>query len=257
MSSIFRNRLKLRKAFWYLSTRGGVSIVQNLLRLRKIPKFIDGLLFKRVILVFQMGKVGSFSALYAIYRSLGKQDRGQGFWGSSSMEIGNTTIFHMHRNHDFNDFRRLMILWHARLGLPLSVICPIREPIARDVSAFFYWCLRYQKNLDLTANADLGELEELFLKDSRPHQSSRARSYTLAEHQFTLNWFDEHLKPLTRIDVYKQPFPIDRKWQIYRRGFTRELVYQIDLERSEQAKLISRFLGIKLDELRPENRSEG
>ena len=147
-----------------------------------------------------------------------------------------------------------MILWHARLGLPLSVICPIREPIARDVSAFFYWCLRYQKNQDLTANADLGELEELFLKDSRPH--GRDHIPTLAEHRFTLNWFDEHLKPLTRIDVYKQPFPIDRKWQIYRRGFTRVLVYRIDLERSEQAKLISRFLGIKLDELRPENRSE-
>ena len=56
-----------------------------------------------------------------------------------------------------------------------------------------------------------------------------------------------------RIDVYKQPFPKDRKWQVYRRGFTRVLVYRIDLERSEQIKLISRFLGIQLDEIRFEN----
>ena len=34
------------------------------------------------------------------------------------------------------------------------------------------------------------------------------------------------------------------------------LVYRIDLERSEQTKLISRFLGIKLDEIRLENSSE-
>ena len=66
-----------------------------------------------------------------------------------------------------------------------------------------------------------------------------------------VNWFDKQFRFLTRIDVYKKPFPIDRKWQIYRRGFTQVLVYRNDLKRSEQAKLVSRFLGIKLDEMRP------
>ena len=44
-----------------------------------------------------------------------------------------------------------MILWRVRLGLPLKIICPIREPIARDVSAFFHFfggqfqvCLKLQ-----------------------------------------------------------------------------------------------------------------
>ena len=150
-----------------------------------------------------------------------------------------------------------MILWRARLGLPLKIICPIREPIARDVSVFFHFyigTLHRRKYPDLLANVDLRELEELFLTDIRPYGTPRL--YILSEHQFALNWFDEQFKPLTRIDVYKQPFPKDRKWQIYRRGFTRVLVYRNDLKRSEQTKLNSRFLGIKLDEMRLENNSE-
>ena len=218
-----------------------------------------GLLFKRVILVFQMGKVGSLSALYAIHRSLGyleKQNRWRRLWDSK--EIGNTIIFHMHRYNDFNDFRGPMILWRARLGLPLKVVCPIREPIARDVSAFFYFYLylyvRRKGFRGLLTDANLRELEELFLRDTRPLRPRRKiRNYILAEHQFPLNWFDRHFRPLTRIDVYKEPFPIDRKWQIYRRGFTQVLVYRIDLKRSEQEKLISSFLGIKLDKIVPEN----
>ena len=148
-----------------------------------------------------------------------------------------------------------MILWRVRLGLPLTVICPIREPIARNVSAFFY--IYGQEAPDLLENTSLGGLEELFLMDTRPKRAHiPSRMTALTEHEFALNWFDRHLKPLTRIDVYKQPFPIDRKWQIYRRGFTRVLVYRIDLKRSEQTQLISRFLGIKLDETGPENGSE-
>ena len=211
---------------------------------------MQGLLFKRIILVFQMGKVGSLSAFFAIERSLGQN------WRTSewSRETRDTILIHSHRGPDIELYYRSMILWRARLGLPLKIICPIREPIARDVSVFFHfyiWYLHRRKYPDLLANVDLRELEELFLTVPSHRQVSRNRA--MAEHQFTLNWFDEHFKPQLHIDVYKQPFPKDRKWQIYRRGFTRVLVYRIDLKRSEQAKLISRFLGIKLDETRLKN----
>ena len=224
-----------------------MSIVQNLLRLRKIPDFIGALLFKRIILIFQPGKVGSLSAFFAIKRSLGQNWRTSGW----SRETRDTILIHSHRGPDIELYYRSMILWRARLGLPLKIICPIREPIARDVSAFFHFVCTLPR---MPANADLGELEELFLADSRTQRGYRnTRRTGLAEHSFTLSWLDKYFKPLTRIDVYKQPFPIDRKWQVYRRGFTRVLLYRTDLERSEQTKLISRFLGIELDEMRPRN----
>ena len=244
-----------------------MSIVQKLLRLRKIPRFMWRSPFKRTIFVFQMAKVGSVSVFFAIQRSLGSlEKRDKWRW---SIETRNTILISNHRfpNHTIWAPYRAMILWRARLGLPLKIICPIREPIARDVSAFFHFYDYAVPGLFNIKNTNLGETEKMFLEYSgqiEPTDHFKDLLYKhpvlandpIAQHQFGLEWFDEHLKPLTRIDVYKQPFPIDRKWQIYRRGFTRVLVYRIDLERSEQAKLISRFLGIKLDELRPENRSE-
>ena len=219
-----------------------MSIAQNLLRLRRAPKFINRLLFKRVILVFQMGKVGSASAFDAILRSLEKQDSRKG--EEDVREIGRTILIHGHEVFGFREFRSI-ILRRARLGLPIKIVCPIREPISRNVSAFFPNYVK--QHPDLLANADLRELKELFLLDTKQNYFGPAP----AKQKWPLNWFDEHFKPLTRIDVYRRPFPIDRKWQTYRRGFTRVLVYRNDLKRSEQAKLISRFLGIKLDEMRP------
>ena len=171
-------------------------------------------------------------------------------------KLGVQILIHLHNHHNYRDYWSVLygsiILLRVRLGLPVKIVCPIREPIARDVSSFFFNDVK--KYPDLIANADLGELKELFLMDSRPkfkNASQSSRWVTHAHRRLALNWFDEHFKPLTRIDVYRQPFPIDRKWQTYRRGFTRVLVYRNDLKRSEQAKLISRFLGIKLDEMRP------
>ena len=208
------------------------------------------LLFKRVILVFQMGKAGSKSAFYAIQESLEEQGKGKG--PLHAKEIGNTILLHVHRVYDAGGGLGPMISWRVRLGRPLTVICPIREPIARDISAFFYFY--YQEAPDLLENTNLGELEEIFLADSRPIRvNQNPRWIDLAEHWFGLNWFDEHFKPLTHIDVYKKPFPIDRKWQIYKRGSVRVLLYRVDLTPSEQTKLVSDFLGIKLDEFGPEN----
>ena len=205
-----------------------------------------GLLFKRIIFTFQMGKVGSTSVFFAIQKFLEESDGTHSFIrGNIGLcENSKYILASCHRGSELKGFYGSIILWRARLGLPLSVICPIREPIARDVSAFFnVYCPLVPGLLE---NADLGELEELFLSDSRPADEFDG-------HPFALNWFDKHLNPLTRIDVYKKPFPIDRKWQTYSRGSIRVLIYRIDLKRSEQKKQISRFLGIELDEFRPQN----
>ena len=224
------------------------SIFRNLLRLRKLPQYIERLFFKPFILVFQMGKVGSRSIIYSIQISLRKQN------GKS---YKNTMLFYRHRRFLIDDLpdklTKPIISWRVRLGLPIKIICPIREPIARNVSAFFYFYCKV--HLGSFPTTDLKELEELFLKDSREKSADPflAISYLMSEHEFPLNWFDEHFKPLTRIDVYKQPFPIDRKWKIYRRGFTQVLLYRVDLKRSEQTKLVSRFLGLQVDEIRSKN----
>ena len=208
--------------------------------LRVIPRIIRGLLFNRVIFIFSMGKVGSTSALLSVRRSLQEQE--------GEEHLSKYILFFKQRIllRDFylaRGFSKFIAAWRAWLGLPIKIICPIREPIARDISGFFDIRVK-------GANADLEELTEWFLTGSRGNKRNREERFVTIH---TLNWFDKQFKPVTRIDVYKEPFPIDRKWQIYNRRFTQVLLYRSDLERSEQAKLLSRFLGIKLDEVRVEN----
>ena len=121
-------------------------------------------LFKRIIYVFQMGKVGSTSIYRAIHRSFKEQDEGY------RQEKRNILFFHSHRISYLNNLNRLMVLSRARLGLPLKMIVPIREPIARDVSAFFHFY--YQFVPSILEKISLRELEELFLTDSRPPPST-------------------------------------------------------------------------------------
>ena len=221
------------------------SIFRNLLELRVIPQIIRSLLFNRAILIFQMGKVGSTSVLKSIKRSLQEQE---GEYRSKY------TLVHEHRIFlaDFylaRGFYKFITVWRAWLGLPIKIVCPIREPIARDVSGFFFM------NARSFVNSDLEEMKEWFLTASKPGSKPKHRTEIGFRPKYIRNWFDEQFKPLTHIDVYKKPFPIDRKWQTYKRGFTQVLLYRSDLERSEQAKLVSRFLGIKLDEIKLQNTS--
>ena len=97
------------------------------------------------------------------------------------------------------------------------------------------------------------EIKERFLANPRNPNANAPPNEKISNPLYTLDWFDRYFRLLTRIDVYKKPFPIDRKWQTYRRGFTRVLVYRNDLKLSEQAELISHFLGIKLGEIQNRN----
>ena len=208
--------------------------------------------FGRVVIVFQMGRVGSTSILAPLKRVESKY---------ATTRSRRSAVYRVYRIHEskekrFKNLKKPNMIWR-----PISVICPIREPIDRSVSAFFYFyyeriARQHPENMDIP----IEDLKTLFLKDSRPQESltpvrlaeHRYRPSRLAEHNFCLNWFDEHFQTQFLIDVYKTPFDITRKYQEYRRGGTRVLLYRNDLDILEQARLISRFIGVKL-EIKPQN----
>ena len=239
--------------------------------LRHVLKSLQRLLFGRIILIFQMGKVGSRSvesSLLNLFVKQGILTRHHQFYHDPNSfglrsEIAlcdnGLSYFRTHVTSALEPIIRKVILWRAKLGLPLSVICPVREPIARDVSAFFYWyiyhrILRGEMSLKQLENTPLEELQKLFCQDSRP--ADPLGYDQLAEHSFLIDWFDKHFKRALNIDVYSRPFPVDRKWQIYRRGFTKVLLYRSDLEHSEQLRLVASFLNLGLSELIIENDSD-
>lgn len=142
-------------------------------------------------------------------------------------------VIHAHKFRRIGESRKRDFKWRMRLKLPVYVICPIREPLSRNVSAFF-------QNFKRDTGFEIGDREwnlnhirELFL-DNYPHNIS-------------IEWFDKNIRTDLGIDVYSKAFPIKRRWSVYRRGSLKMLVYRTDLDHSEQLKVVSQFLKFKID----------
>jgi len=166
------------------------------------------------IFLFQMGKVGSSSLK------------------STLTENYSGLVVHVHNYQMLTEQEKSILRWRKRLRLPVYVICPVREPLSRNISAFF-------ENFNRDTGFEFSdkewtsdELIDLFL-----------RHYP---HNVCLEWFDSNLRTTFGLDVFSQAFPIQQKWKIYKHKSIRILIYRSDLDRSTQLDLISKLIGRKL-----------
>ena len=165
------------------------------------------------IIIYQMGKVGSTS----IYHSLSKLYPG--------------VVLHA---HDFSsqheDWRVRRLYRWARAGeRSLNLISLIREPIGRNVSAFFENFLRDTGIPYEQANFSLDELRRIFLANYR--------------HEIPLDWFDKHIRRNFGIDVYATPFP-ECGYATYAQGKVRLLVLRSEVNDRQKTEVIKEFLGL-------------
>lgn len=165
------------------------------------------------VLVYQMGKVGSES----IYRSLAKEYAGP--------------VLHAHHftsNHGDPLVRRLYD-WAIVQARPLKVISLTREPISRNVSAFFQ---NFEKHTGFSyaeANFSIEELKAIFLSN--------------CEHEIPLEWFDNHILAEFGIDVFSTPFP-ENGICTYRRNNVELLVMRLEISDNVKITAIKNFVGL-------------
>lgn len=167
------------------------------------------------IVVFQMGKVGSTTLM------------------STLSPLHRGTVVQAHTFEGMSPEHRRFLNWRKRLKLPVLVICPIRDPLSRNISAFFQ---NFKRDTGLNFSDrewNVSELKKLFLQNY--------------PHNVCLEWFDRHMRTVFGIDVFAEPFPIERKWKVYKNGSVQLLVYRVDLARSEQLKIISQFIGYRVE----------
>ncbi|AFY69764.1 Protein of unknown function NKWYS [Thalassoporum mexicanum PCC 7367] len=164
------------------------------------------------VLLYQMGKVGSLS----IYYPLRKQY--PGFVG------------HCHYFPN-NPDAAILKLYNQEIlnSRPLNVISLTREPIARNISAFFQNLERYVPNSSQAGSLSIQELSEIFLAKY--------------EHQTPLVWFHRSSKDLG-IDIYAQPFP-DNGIAEYHNQNIRLLIIRSELSNQEKEGAIAKFLGLE------------
>ena len=161
------------------------------------------------VLIYQMGKVASSS----IYRSLVKYYSGG--------------VFHSHALDSENSTHVKLLNYGKSNNQKLKLISLVREPISRNISAFFQ---NFQERYaDLVRNDSVSEMMKVFI-DSYPHD-------------IPLQWFDQRMKVDFGIDIYNHPFSHEG-YTIVENDVAELLVMKHDLNNDLKSNLVSDFIGI-------------
>ena len=114
----------------------------------------------------------------------------------------------------------------------------MREPIGRNVSAFFHFVSGARDSIDKT-HLPVSELGRLFLDN--PEQKVASKNQVFLDHEQPLEWFDVNIKKYFGIDVYEKPFP-EIGMSTYVSGNVELLAMRIDVDDVEKERAIREFL---------------
>jgi glycosyltransferase involved in cell wall biosynthesis len=166
------------------------------------------------LLIFQMGKVGSAS----IY--------------NSALETYPGDSLHIHGFDNLSQSSwptQSFYNYAIRYKQPIKIISLTREPVGRNVSAFF-------QNIELITGKKYSssmysteELKTIFFENPK------------MKHDEPLTWFDVNLLKHFNIDVYQTAFPADG-WQIIKKDNIELLLMKSELTDATKETLIRKFL---------------
>jgi len=169
----------------------------------------------RPLLIYQLGKVGSSSLEQSLDRA----------WPGFTVHA-HSMIPHDGETLELTGMREFVV----KKQKPLLVVSLVREPISRNVSAFFE---NFDRELDKVGdrqNLSIDRMIEIFLAKY--------------PHDMPLTWFDDHMKPDCGIDVYQHPFP-STGVQVIEQGHVRLLLLRMELDDPIKESAIKDFLGLK------------
>lgn len=195
------------------------------------------------ILVHQMGKVGSSSVVEALTRqglpvvqlhALNKKSLA--VVQAQYEERGLSLPAHIH------DSQRVWAEFIDQ-GKSVQVITAVRDPIARNISAFFQNLdiFREQKKV-LKGKSDAAEIEKMIDEFLERY-----------DHNLPLRWFDTQMKEVFGVDVFEYPFPKTLGTQIIREKAVSILILRAETPDRVKVDAIQRFLDIPALTLEPRN----
>lgn len=185
------------------------------------------------VIVYQMGKVGSST------------------FTNTLINLGISPILQVHYfNHDHPAFyrqkytRTITRLYQTHIAekKPTKFITLVRDPISRNISAFFQTIEVFVYNEDKPYDMPIDSLTRQFL-DNYPHETP-------------LQWFDDELRKMIGIDVYVHEFPKRDSWQVIRQGSFELLIIKAELSDQRKTEVMCDFLGISNVTLSESNRGD-
>jgi Putative capsular polysaccharide synthesis protein len=205
---------------FYQFRRKIIKRIKRIILIERINEKINFTFFhlkaKRIppVFVYQMGKVASSS----IYRSIKTEYKGLSLHAHSFT-----------KDHVKPSVRYLYEI-NKKEKIPIKIISLIREPIGRNISAFYE---NFKRDLGINFEDNpytTIELHKLFLKDH--------------DHNIPLIWFDHNLLNNFNIDVYQQPFP-EIGYTAYRNENVDLLLMKHNLDNKIKEEVVGEFLNIK------------
>ena len=117
----------------------------------------------------------------------------------------------------------------VRRGIPAKVVVLVREPIARNFSAYFHILNAIWKRPDAFSALTPAQMAEGFLQKGR--------------HAVPLAWFDEEFRPVFGVDVFERPFPHEHGFVRFAAGPHDLLILRADLDDDAKAACLADWLG--------------
>jgi len=184
------------------------------------------------ILIFTMAKVGSLSIYFSLKKS-----------------VPRTTLFHIHDLNENGISKNIKLCLDngiypgSRSPIPLilseiintkrpyKIISLFRDPIERNISAFFD---AFELYVGISSEKYTGTLAEL-----------EAIYHEKLPHNYAINWFDAHLYTTTGIDIYQHPFNREKGVMNYSNQNVSVLIMNSAIDDDTKAKFLLDFTDAK------------
>lgn len=196
----------------------------------------DSINTKPIILVYQMAKVGSSTIVASIKKAKldipvyhihaltkeGLQNEERAYFGPSISLTCKSLLpeaTHLYEGYYLNDVLK-------KGNRPSMIVTLVRDPIARNISAFFEGMhLRIPDFNNRASKNDIhvDEIIKLFLDSIKINPDY---------HMTPLGWFDKEFRKAIKIDVYSDDFPKSKGYKIY--GSDNSSVLLLKLEKLNQ-----------------------
>jgi hypothetical protein len=150
------------------------------------------------------------------------------------------------------EYRRNLALYSEvrcnRERIPWHIITLVRDPVAREISDFFFSLHRFPDLLAASGPARLERCLDALAGD--------LRSKLGAPSPWILAWFDLELAQVFGVDIYRFPFDPQRGYSILEQGNIRVLVLRLESLSQCFSEAMERFLGIRGLELINQNTAQ-
>lgn len=197
---------------------------------------------KEFFLIFQMGKVGSSSLEFSLKNKANKLIYKIHFLSDEGIAMCEDSHRRRIKNGIYEvDYALLQMKFlHQKIAESRTgkskrkwkVICIVREPIIRTISAYFQNAYRWIPDFETLAQKPEDVLDML-IKDFQSKD---------VLHKQVQDWFDQEVKPVFGIDVLNEGFNRKTGYSIYERNWCKFLVLKLE-KMNENIDTIRNFTG--------------